>query len=102
MTIPASFDPFALIGTQVMQTKLPTSIFIQPPGCGPGRTEAPVTIKMNGKLYTFTFRDKIIPEDPFLLGVKAAAFAIKRVEQYRGVPPPRTVRDFLIKSNLII
>jgi len=102
MTIPASFDPFALISTQVMQTKLPTSIFVQPPGCGPGRNETPVTIKMNGKLYTFTYRDKIVPEDPFLLAVKAAAFSIKRVEEYRGVPPPRSVRDFLIKTNLAV
>jgi hypothetical protein len=101
MTIPAAFDPFSFITTQVMQTKLPTSIFVQPPGCGPGRSETPVVIKMNGKLYTFTYRDKIVPEDPYLLGVKAAAFSIKRVEEYRGTPPPRTVRDFLIKTNLI-
>lgn len=102
MTIPAAFDPYTFITTQVMQTKLPTSIFVQPPGCGPGRSESPVRIQMNGKLYTFIFRDKIVPEDPFLVAVKAAAFSIKRVEEYRGVPPPRTVRDFLIKSNLVI
>lgn len=102
MAIPAAFDPFSFIDTQVMQTKLPSSIFVQPPGCGPGRQESPVRIQMNGKLYNFVFRDKIVPEDPYIVAVKAIAFAIKRVEEYRGVPPPRTVRDFLIKSNLVI
>lgn len=101
MTIPAPFDPMALITGQVVQTKLPTSIFTPPPNCGPGREESKVTIKMNGKLYTFTYRDKIIPEDPYLVAIKAAAFAIKRNEEYRGAPPPRNVRDFLIKQNLV-
>lgn len=101
MAVPTPFDPMSFITAPVMQTLLPASVFTPPPECGPGREESPVTIKMNGKLYTFIFRDKIVPEDPYLVAVKAAAFAIKRVEEYRGVPPPRTVRDFLIKQNLI-
>jgi hypothetical protein len=101
--VSAAFDPFALITTQVMQTHLTTGIpFTQPPGCGPGRTESTVRIQKAGKYYNFVFRDKIVPEDWYLTAMKAAAFSIKRTEQYRGVPPPRTVRDFLVKSNLII
>lgn len=100
--MPTSFDPFAPITTQVMQTLLPTSGFTQPASCAPGRTEIPVRMKRGGKMYNFVFRDKIVPEDWYLVAVKAAAFSIARTEQYRGVPPDRTVRDFLIKQNVII
>ena len=96
------FDPYALITTQVMQTQLPTSPFVQPPGCGPGRMETPFRMKSGGKMYNFVFRDKIVPEDWYLIALKAAAFSIARSEQYRGVPPSRTVRDFLVKNNVII
>ncbi len=96
------FDPFALITTQVMQTKLTSSPFTVPPGCGPGRTESTVRIQKSGKMYNFVFRDKIVPEDWYLTAMKAAAFSIARTEQYRGVPPSRTVRDFLVKTNLIV
>jgi hypothetical protein len=91
------FDPFAPITGQVMQTQLPTSPFTQPPGCGPGRLESSVRIQKAGKMYNFVYRDKIVPEDWYLTALKAAAFSISRTEQYRGVPPPRNVRDFLVK-----
>jgi hypothetical protein len=97
------FDPFAYIPGQVMQTHLTGGTpFVQPPGCGPGRVESTVRIQKGGKFYNFVFRDKIMPEDWYITAMKAAAFSIKRTEQYRGVPPPRTVRDFLVKSNLIV
>lgn len=96
------FDPFALITEQVMQTKLTTGgPFTPPPGCGPGRVESTVRIQKSGKMYNFVFRDKIVPEDWYMTAVKAAAFSIARTEQYRGVPPSRTIRDFLVKTNLI-
>jgi hypothetical protein len=95
------FDPFAPITSQVMQTLLPTSVFTPPPDCGPGRVESTVRIQRAGKMYNFVFRDKIVPEDWYLTAMKAAAFSISRTEQYRGVPPPRNVRDFLVKTNLI-
>lgn len=79
---------------------LPYSV---PPGCGPcDRTEIPISIRKNGRIYRFVLRDKITVEDPYLILVKAAGFAIAQGEPYSGTPPPRTVKDFLIKSNVVI
>lgn len=100
MTTPI-FDPFKPIAQQAMQTRLFSGPFTQPPGCEPGRIESPVTMYFNGKLYRFIFRDKIVPEDHYLVALKAAAFAVARTEEYRGTPPPRNVRDFLIKGNVV-
>ena len=71
-----------------------------PPGCAPCRTEQVVTIRKFGRLYTLTLRDKITVEDPYLVLVKAEAFAIAQGEPFAGVTPSRSVRDFLIKSNV--
>lgn len=73
-----------------------------PPGCSPGRQEATVTLRNSGRLYTFVLRDKVVIEDPYLVLVKAEAFAIAQGEPYSGTTPPRAVRDFLIKSNVQI
>lgn len=73
-----------------------------PPGCTPCRTEIPMTIQKFGRLYNFVVRDKIDIEDCYLVLVKAAAFAIRTGEPYSGLPPERSVRDFLIKSNVQI
>jgi hypothetical protein len=70
--------------------------------CAPGRQEVKATIMKDGRLYHLTLRDKIIPEDPYLVLVKAAAFAVKLNEPYMGRIVPRDVKDFLIKSNAII
>jgi hypothetical protein len=76
--------------------------FHDPPGCGPGRQEVPITIRSDGRLYNFIVRDKIVAEDPYLVLVKASAFAIRTGEPFSGLPPERSVRDFLIKSNVVI
>jgi len=74
-----------------------------PPGCGPcERNEIPISIRKNGRIYRFVLRDTITIEDPYLILVKAAAFAIQQAEPYSGTPPLRSVRDFLIKSNVVI
>ncbi len=73
-----------------------------PPGCGPCRVEIPLVIQKNGRLYNFIVRDKISIEDPYLMMVKAGAFAIRTGEPYAGNSPSRDVRDFLIKSNVVI
>lgn len=74
--------------------------FNVPPGCGPCRRTVTVTIRKFGRLYTFTMNDKIVVEDPYLNLVRAEAFALQQGEPFSGSTPPRTVRDFLIKSNL--
>jgi hypothetical protein len=73
-----------------------------PPGCSPCRQEVAFTIRKYGRLYTFKMRDKLAIEDPYLVMVKAEAFAIQQGEPYAGIPPERPVRDFLIKSNIQI
>ncbi len=70
--------------------------------CGSGRQEVKVTIAKDGRLYHLTMRDKVIPEDPLFVLVKAAAFAVSEGEPYMGRMVPRSVRDFLIKSNAVI
>jgi len=94
-------DPFQP-PLQEPATSLVNSVFTVPAACEPCRIESAFTIQINGKLYKFVMRDKIVPEDPFLIALKAAAFSIARAEEYRGTPPPRTIRDFLVKQNVTI
>lgn len=68
--------------------------------CPPGRTEQSFTIHSNGLMYQFVARDKIVVEDPYLVLVKAEAFAIRHGSPYPGGQPPRAVRDFLIKTSV--
>ena len=78
--------------------------FTTPPACGaiPCRTEVPVSFRKNGRLYQFVLRDKVVPEDPYLVMVKAMAFAVETGEFYKALPPGRGVRDWLIKNSVII
>lgn len=78
--------------------------FEEPPTCAaiPCRTEVPVTIRKNGKLFRFVLRDKLIPEDMYLVLVKAAAFALQSGTANAALPPARAVRDFLIKDSVVI
>jgi hypothetical protein len=73
-----------------------------PPGCSPCRQETTVAVRKFGRLYQLKIRDKIAVEDPYLVLVKAEAFAIQQGEPFAGVTPDRTVRDYLIKSNVVI
>lgn len=81
-----------------------TTPFIEPPECGalPCRSEVPITIRKFGRLYRFVLRDKVVPEDPFLVMVKATAFAIQTGEPNVGKAPDRAIKDFLIKDTVII
>ena len=76
--------------------------YSEPATCAPGRQEIPITLRKDGRLYRFIVRDKIIIEDPYLMLVKAMAFAIATGEPFNGSPPDRAIRDFLIKSNVVI
>lgn len=78
--------------------------FIEPTGCGaiPCRTEVPLSILRDGRIYEFILRDKIVPEDPYVNLVKAISFAIQENEPYSGTLPGRALKDFMVKSNIII
>lgn len=78
------------------------SPFSEPPDCHPCRIEVERTIRKNGRLYHLVLRDKIVVEDPYLVMVKATAFAVAQGEPYNGTVPPRGIRDFLIKSSVVI
>lgn len=68
----------------------------------PCRLEIPISIRKYGRIYNFVLRDRIIPEDPYLILSKATGFALRTGEIYNGTPPKRTVKDFLIKSSVIV
>lgn len=65
------------------------------------RSESVFTIKKNGKLYTFTAKDKIAVEDPYVVLAKAIAYAIRHGTGYPGAEPSRVVRDYIIKSSVV-
>jgi len=78
--------------------------FTEPSDCTatPCRTEVPIVIRKGGRLYSFVLRDKIVPEDAYLVMVKAAAFAIQEGEPYNAQVPDRSIKDFLIKDSVVI
>jgi len=74
-----------------------------PTACAvPCRTESTFALRKDGRLYRFTVQDKIVPEDPMFLLVKAAAYARKTNTEYAGRSPKRSVRDFLIKDSVLV
>jgi hypothetical protein len=78
--------------------------FEEPPACAiePCRLEAKFAIRKGGRLYRFTVRDKVVPEDPYFVLVRAAMFAVSEGEPYNGRTPARSLKDFLIKSSVVI
>ena len=72
----------------------------EPLDCGPCRQEVSTRLHYGGNVYTVTLRDKVVIEDPYLVLVKAAAYAIRTAGLYQGRIVPRSIRDFLIKSNV--
>ena len=81
-----------------------TTPFTVPSGCEiePCRTEVTFSLRENGRIYRFVARDKIFPEDPYLVLVKAAAFSVRTGEPYNGRTPERALKDFLVKQNVVI
>ena len=78
--------------------------FSEPSDCTslPCRTEVPITIRKNDRFYRFVLRDKIVPEDPYLVLVKALGFSLLTGEAYHGTPPTRALKDTLIKNTVVI
>lgn len=87
-----------------MRTLLGRSPSVTPlseiPGCAPGRMETVRVIRKDGRLYRMVIRDKIVAEDPYLVMVKAEAYAIKTNTENASQVTPRSIRDVLIKSNV--
>ena len=68
----------------------------------PCRDEVELNIRKNGRIYRYVLRDKLVPDDPYLVMVKAAAFAQQTGEAYNGTSPSRNVKDYLIKDSVVI
>ena len=62
----------------------------------------PLSIFKDGRIYNFVLRDKVIPEDSYLVLVKASAFAISQSQPFNGKSPDRAVKDFMIKNTVVI
>jgi hypothetical protein len=80
------------------------SVLSVPAGCGalPCRQEFTINIRKFNRIYRYVLRDKIVPEDPYLVMTKAVAFALRTGEPYNGRTPPRSLKDFLIKDSVVI
>ena len=78
--------------------------FTEPPACAaiPCRTEVEINIMKDGYLYKFVLRDQVVPEDSYLVLVRAAAFGIAQQQPNNGKSPDRSVKDFLIKNSVVI
>jgi hypothetical protein len=75
-------------------------VLTQPTDCSPCRQEVTTKIKYKGNIYTLIMRDKVVIEDPYLVLVKAYAYAVRTNTAYQGRIVPRAIRDFLIKSSV--
>lgn len=95
----ALFDPY-VAPTRSPFTSL-TALMEIPPQCTPCRTEERFTMILNGEKVTAVLRDRLLPEDLYLVLVKATAFAIARGGDYRGVPPGRAERDALVSVGVL-
>ena len=79
----------------------PTNPFPGTTPCPAGRTEQQFDLHRNGYVYQFVMRDKVVPEDPYLVLIKAYAFSVRFACKYPGGCPPRPVLDFLIKQQVL-
>jgi hypothetical protein len=79
----------------------PGQILKSPPTCKPCRDEVVTSFQRDGRTYTLTMRNKVVVEDPYIVLIKAAAFAISQQEPFSGRIVPREIRDTLIKTNTV-
>ncbi len=70
------------------------------------RREKTITKMVGGKKVTLILRDTIVPEDPYLNMVWAAAFVYTEnsgpSNRFPVTPTTRSIKDALIKTNLVI
>ena len=67
------------------------------------RREKVFTTIVGGQEVTVTVRDTIVPEDPYLNMVRAAAYVYQTGKNVFPVPPTsKTIKDTLIKTIILI
>jgi|WetSurSiteA1Bulk_404760.scaffolds.fasta_scaffold480295_1 hypothetical protein len=56
----------------------------------------------NGRMVTIIIRDSVVPEDPYLVLVRAKALSLKTGEPFKADKTPRRIKDALIKTSITI
>ena len=56
----------------------------------------------NGRIVTVTVRDSVVPEDPYLVLARAKALSVRTGEAFNASRTNRSIKDFLIKTNISI
>ena len=56
----------------------------------------------NGRIVTVIIRDAVTPEDPYLVLARAKALSVRTSEGLNAERTTRTIKDFLIKTNISI
>jgi hypothetical protein len=56
----------------------------------------------NGRVVIITLRDSVTVEDPYLLLVRAKALSIRTGEPISANATSKTIKDYLIKTNISI
>jgi len=74
---------------------------VQPEICSAERTEQRRVFHKGGKRYDFVVRDKICIEDYLMVYIKGILYAVDTGESVTVQVVPKSVKDALIKSNVI-
>lgn len=56
----------------------------------------------NGRMVTVIVRDSVVPEDPYLVLVRAKALSVRTGEALNASRTTRAIKDLLIKTNISI
>jgi hypothetical protein len=56
----------------------------------------------NGRIVTVIVRDSVTPEDPYLVLTRAKALSVRTGEVFNASRTTRSIKDFLIKTNISI
>lgn len=56
----------------------------------------------NGRVVTVTLRKTVTPEDPYLVLARAKGLSARTGEPVDADKTPRSVKDYLIKTNISI
>lgn len=56
----------------------------------------------NGRVVTVIVRDSVTPEDPYLVLARAKALSVRTNEAFSAERTTRSIKDFLIKTNISI
>jgi hypothetical protein len=56
----------------------------------------------NGRVVTVIVRNSVTPEDPYLVLARARALSVRTREAFSGERTKRSIKDFLIKTNISI